>query len=176
MSHSVDWTTFKPCWKVVATSSTATVTVPRGYKVYRFVCQGAFPSASTGRAVINCAERAPNSTCYVAWHGHCSASNVTAGEFTQPWSNTARAIAYLETVATGVSNSWRATGTIQFNNKTGNSYVAVNIDTIAAGSSDVNHSKGETDISAGDTFTLFIYRGGGDATSGHWVVEALDEN
>ena len=172
----IDFSTFKPYWKVVATSSTATVTIPRGYKIYRFTCQGVLPASSGTRAVINCAQRASGSNCYVAWHGHCSKSSDSHGAFKQAWSNTARAIAYLEPVATGVGNTWKSTGTIQFANKTGKSYVSVNLDSVASGSDDVNHSKGETDISAGNTFTLVIHRGNGDATSGYWVVEALDEN
>lgn len=175
-SSDIDWTTFKPYWKVVATSSTATVTIPRGFKIYRFTCQGELPASPGTRAVINCQQRASGSNCYVAWHGKCSASSATSGAFVQAWGGEARAIAYLEPVATGVSNTWRATGTIQFENKTGKSYVSVNIDSVAAGSDEANHSKGETDISAGDTFTLVIHRGSGDATSGYWVVEALDEN
>lgn len=176
MAHKIDWTTIKPYWKVVATSSTATVTIPRGYRTYRFICEGYLPATPGTRAVINCAERAPNTKCYVAWHGYCSTSSSTSGALQQAWNDTARAIAYLEPVATAVANTWRATGTIQFDSATGKSYVAVNIDSMAAGSDDVNHSKGETDISAGDTFTLVIHRGSGDATSGYWVVEALDEN
>lgn len=176
MSHSVDWTTFKPYWKVVATSSTATVTIPRGYKIYRFTCEGTLPSSPGTRTVINCPQRASGSNCYAAWHGHCSKSSDSHGAFIQAWSNTARAIAYLEPVATGVGNTWKSTGTIQFTNKTGKSYVSVNLDSVASGSDDVNHSKGETDISAGDTFTLVIHRGNGDATSGYWAVEAFDEN
>ena len=176
MAHKIDWTTLKPYWKIVATSSTATVTVPRGYRIYRFTCEGDLPSTPGTRAVINCAERVRGSNCYVAWHGYCSTSRVTAGAFIQAWNDKARAIAYLEPVATAVNNTWRATGTIQFINKTGSSFVVVNIDSMAAGSDDVNHSKGEADISAGDTFTLVIHRGDVDATSGYWVVEALDEN
>ena len=172
----INFSTLKPYWKVVATSSTATVTIPRGYKIYRFTCEGALPASSGTRAVINCAQRASGSNCYVAWHGHCSKSSDSHGAFIQAWNNTARAIAYLEPVATGVGNTWKSTGTIQFENKTGKSYVSVNLDSVTSGSDDVNHSKGETDISAGDTFTLVIHRGNGDATSGYWVVEALDEN
>ena len=172
----INFSTFKPYWKVVATSSTATVTIPRGYKIYRFTCEGTLPASSGTRAVINCPQRASGSNCYVAWHGKCSKSNSTAGAFQQAWGGEARAIAYLEPVATGASNTWRSTGTIQFTNKTGKSYVSVNLDSVTSGSDDVNHSKGETDISAGNTFTLVIHRGSGDATSGYWVVEALDEN
>lgn len=172
----INFSTLKPYWKVVATSSTATVTIPRGYKIYRFTCEGTLPASSGTRAVINCPQRASGSNCYVAWHGKCSKSNSTAGAFQQAWGGEARAIAYLEPVATGVSNTWRSTGTIQFTNKTGKSYVSVNLDSVTSGSDDVNHSKGETDISAGETFTLVIHRGNGDATSGYWVVEALDEN
>ena len=172
----INFSTLKPYWKVVATSSTATVTIPRGYKIYRFTCEGKLPVSSGTRAVINCPQRASGSNCYVAWHGKCSASSATSGAFIQSWGGEARAISYLEPVATGASNTWRATGTIQFENKTGKSYVSVNIDSVAAGSDDTNHSKGETDISAGDTFTLVIHRGSRDATSGYWVVEALDEN
>lgn len=172
----INFSTLKPYWKVIATSSTATVTIPRGYKIYRFTCEGTLPASSGTRAVINCPQRASGSNCYVAWHGKCSKSNSTAGAFQQAWGGEARAIAYLEPVATGVSNTWRSTGTIQFTNKTGKSYVSVNLDSVTSGSDDVNHSKGETDISAGETFTLVIHRGNGDATSGYWVVEALDEN
>lgn len=172
----INFSTLKPYWKVVATSSTATVTIPRGYKIYRFTCEGTLPASSGTRAVINCPQRASGSNCYVAWHGKCSKSNSTAGAFQQAWGGEARAIAYLEPVATGVNNTWRSTGTIQFTNKTGKSYVSVNLDSVTSGSDDVNHSKGETDISAGNTFTLVIHRGNGDATSGYWVVEALDEN
>lgn len=64
MSHSVDWTTFKPYWKTVATSTASNVTLPAGYRLYRVrLCGNKTNTSSWG--VIGCSQATGTTWIYI---------------------------------------------------------------------------------------------------------------
>ena len=64
MSHSVDWTTFKPYWKTVATSTSSNVTIPAGYRLYRIhLCGNKTNTNSWG--VIGCSQATGTTWIYI---------------------------------------------------------------------------------------------------------------
>ena len=64
MSHSVDWTTFKPYWKTVATSTSSNVTIPAGYRLYRVRLCGNKTSAGNW-GVISCSQATGTTWIYI---------------------------------------------------------------------------------------------------------------
>ena len=64
MSHSVDWTTFKPYWKTVAKSTSTSVTLPAGYRLYRVrLCGNKTSTNSWG--VIGCSQATGTTWIYI---------------------------------------------------------------------------------------------------------------
>ena len=63
-SDKVDWTTFKPYWKTVATSTSTNVTLPAGYRLYRVRLCGNKTSASTW-GVISCSQATGTTWIYI---------------------------------------------------------------------------------------------------------------
>ena len=64
MSHSVDWTTFKPYWKTVATSTSSNVTIPAGYRLYRIRLVGNRTSADNW-GIIGCSQATGTTWIYI---------------------------------------------------------------------------------------------------------------
>lgn len=64
MSYSVDWATFKPYWKTVATSTSRTITFPAGYRLYRVHLVGRKNSASNW-GVIGCSQATGTTWIYI---------------------------------------------------------------------------------------------------------------
>ena len=75
-SAKVDWATFKPYWKTVATSTSTNVTLPAGYRLYRVRLCGNKTSASTW-GVISCSQATGTTWIYIQG---MSAGNWVAAE------------------------------------------------------------------------------------------------
>ena len=63
-SAKVDWATFKPYWKTVATSTASNVTLPAGYRLYRVRLIGVKTSAATW-GVIGCSQATGTTWVYI---------------------------------------------------------------------------------------------------------------
>ncbi len=63
-SDKIDWTTLTPYWKVVATSSSSTVTFPAGYRLYRVRLVGRKTSTNTW-GVITCPQATGTTWIYI---------------------------------------------------------------------------------------------------------------
>ena len=63
-SANVDWTTFKPYWKTVATSTSSNVTIPAGYRHYRIRLIGTKTNANNW-GVIGCSQATGTTWIYI---------------------------------------------------------------------------------------------------------------
>ena len=61
-SHKIDFTTLKPRWKVVSTSSTTSVNIPAGYRTYRITFFGYKPANKWG--IFSTTRKTGNSYLY----------------------------------------------------------------------------------------------------------------
>ena len=64
MSHSVDWATFPPYWKTVAKSTSTSVTLPAGYRLYRIRLVGQKNDAGNW-GVISCPQATGTTWIYI---------------------------------------------------------------------------------------------------------------
>lgn len=63
-SDKIDWTTIAPYWKVVATSTSSSVTLPAGYRLYRIRLVGRKTSTNTW-GVIGCTQATGTTWIYI---------------------------------------------------------------------------------------------------------------
>ena len=63
-SKKIDWTTFKPYWKTVATSTSTSVTLPAGYRLYRIRLVGQKTNANTW-GTISCPQATGTTWIYI---------------------------------------------------------------------------------------------------------------
>ena len=63
-SAKIDWTTLKPYWKVVATSTSTNVTLPAGYRLYRIRLIGTKTNANNW-GVIGCSQATGTTWIYI---------------------------------------------------------------------------------------------------------------
>ena len=62
-SHKIDWATLKPRWKVVSTSTSQSVTIPNGYRMYRLNFTG-FKNNANDWGVFHCPRKTGTSWVY----------------------------------------------------------------------------------------------------------------
>ena len=63
-SAKIDWTTLKPYWKTVATSTSSNVTLPAGYRLYRVRLIGTKTNANNW-GVIGCSQATGTTWIYI---------------------------------------------------------------------------------------------------------------
>lgn len=63
-SSDIDWATFKPYWKTVATSTSSNVTIPAGYRLYRVRLVGNRTGADNW-GIIGCAQATGTTWIYI---------------------------------------------------------------------------------------------------------------
>ena len=165
MSHSVDWTTFKPYWKTVATSTSSNVTIPAGYRLYRVRLCGNKTSANNW-GVIGCSQATGTTWIYIQG---VSAGNWIADErsVTAPSDKAVMDGARHSTPAG--FQTWDIA--ISKPDKNGTACIAT-WETGMSGSLTFNTGRSIFDVTDG-TADMNIFC---DLSSALWSVEALDEN
>ena len=160
----IDWATFKPYWKTVATSTSSNVTLPAGYRFYRIhLCGNKTSTATWG--VIGCSQATGTTWIYIQG---MSNGNWVAAERSV---NASSDKAVMDGARTGTAAGFQMWDiTISKASKTGKSCVAT-WETGMTGSLTFNTGRSVFDVTDGTAdLNLFC-----DLSSTLWSVEALVE-
>ena len=173
-SDKINWSTFRPYWKVLVVSNNNHITVPGGYNFIRIRAFAVMPATDAGRMVINSNNREPGSKCYVNYFGRTH-SQATQGSFNQVWSTdgSAIAVAYLEAV--NEKTLLRYVVDMQ-SYRTGKTLIS-QVSCCTMGNDQNYILRGEANLNnANGDFDLHFKKGSIFPTEVHWVVEGLEEN
>lgn len=165
MSHSVDWATFKPYWKTVATSTASNVTLPAGYRLYRVrLCGNKTSTNSWG--IIGCSQATGTTWIYIQG---MSAGNWIADERSVDASSDKAVMDGARHSTQDGFQTWDIT--ISKSSKTGTTCVAT-WETGMRGSKTFNTGRSIFNVTNGTAdMTLFS-----ELSSALWSVEAFVEN
>lgn len=164
-SSDIDWATFKPYWKTVATSTSSNVTIPAGYRLYRIrVCGNKTSTSNWG--IIGCSQATGTTWIYI--QGMSNGNWVAAERSVTAPSDKAVMDGARNGTAAGYQ-TWDIT--ISKASKTGKAYVAT-WETGMTGSLTFNTGRSIFNVTNGSAdINLFC-----ELSSTLWSVEALVEN
>lgn len=164
-SAKVDWTTFKPYWKTVATSTASNVTIPAGYRLYRVrLCGNKTSTNSWG--IIGCSQATGTTWIYIQG---MSAGNWVADERSVDASSDKAVMDGARHSTQDGFQTWDIT--ISKSSKTGTTCVAT-WETGMRGSKTFNTGRSIFNVTDGTAdMTLFS-----ELSSALWSVEAFVEN
>lgn len=164
-SSDIDWTTFKPYWKVVSTSTSSSVKLPAGYRYYRVRMVG-MKKNNTCWGVIGCQEATGTSWIYI--QGMSQGNWVAAGRSVNAPSDTAVMDGSRHSTPIGIQTWDIAISKPSINDTrlvaTWNTGMAGSL-TYNTGRSTFNVANGAADINLW-----------GETNNPFWTVEALVEN
>lgn len=172
-SNKINWTTFKPYWKVLVVSDSNHITVPGGYNFIRIKAFAVMPATDGGRMVINSNNRESGSNCYVNYFGKTN-SQATQGVFSQTWAadGSAIAVAYLE----ATNENKALTYFVDIQTYRIGKKIFNEVSCFTRGNDQNYILKGETVLDSTDgDFDLHFKKGGIFPTEAHWVVEGLEK-
>ena len=164
-SNKIDWTTLKPYWKTVATSTSSNVTIPAGYRLYRVrLCGNKTSTSSWG--VIGCSQATGTTWIYI--QGMSNGTWVAAERSVTAPSDKAVMDGARHSTAAGFQ-TWDIT--ISKSSKTGKACVAT-WETGMTGSLTFNTGRSIFDVANGSA-DINLYC---ELSSALWSVEALVES
>ena len=165
-SHKIDWTTLAPYWKTVATSTSSSVTLPAGYRLYRVRLCGN-KTSTNGWGVISCPQAKDLTWIYI--QGMSGGTWVTAERSVTASSDKAVMDGARSNTASGLQ-SWDIT--ISKQTTTGTECVAT-WETSTTGSLTFNTGRSIFKVTSGTTnLTLES----SELSSALWSVEAFVES
>ena len=165
-SAKIDWSTIAPYWKVVATSTTSSISIPLDYKMYRIRLLG-YKSNSSYWGVIGCNQATGTTWIYI--QGTSLGTWVQAERSVTASSDKAVMDGARNGTPAGVQ-SWDIA--LTRGSKTSTTFLAT-WETMTTGSNTFNVGRSIFDISSGSgTMTLYNDL----ASSITWCVEALVES
>lgn len=164
-SDKIDWTTIAPYWKTVATSTSSSVTLPAGYRLYRVrLCGNKTNAGSWG--VIGCSQATGTTWIYI--QGMSDGTWIAAERSVNASSDKAIMDGARNAIASGLQ-SWDIT--ISKQTTTGTECMAT-WETSTGGSLTFNTGRSIFKVTSG-TANLTLYS---ELSSALWSVEALVES
>lgn len=164
-SDKIDWATIAPYWKTVATSTSSSVTLPAGYRLYRVHLIGEKTSTNTW-GVVSCPQATGTTWIYI--QGPSAGTWVAAERSVTASSDKAVMDGARTSTPSGVQ-SWDIT--ISKPTATGTACVAT-WETATTGSLTFNTGRSLFDVASG-TADLTLYS---ELSTAFWSVEALVES
>lgn len=164
-SDKINWATFKPYWKTVATSTSSNVTLPAGYRLYRIRIIGTKTNANNW-GVISCPQATGTTWIYI--QGMSSGTWVANERSVTASSDKA----VMDGARTGTSTGFQTWDiTISKPDKNGTAFLAT-WETGMSGSLTFNTGRSIFDVANGSA-DINLYC---ELSSALWSVEALVEN